>query len=75
MPTLESNLATANLDNEGIFIWEFYVPKRASYVTRLYGFLRDALTPVLERRTDELLPPMRLDGYSVYEVDGAYSGV
>lgn len=55
-------------------IWEFFIPKRAEYLSELYGFLRDALH--LEPRVEPAqgAPPLRLDGYSVYEVDGAYRG-
>ncbi|MBI4820362.1 MAG: hypothetical protein HY791_29115 [Deltaproteobacteria bacterium] len=55
-------------------IWEFLIPKRAEYVSSLYRFLQDAIR--LERgfETEPDDPPSRLDGYSVYEVDGACRG-
>jgi len=48
-----------------VSIFELYIPKRTNYLSELYQFLHDAVTSGAS---------IRLDGFSVYEVDGAYRG-
>lgn len=55
-------------------IWEFFVPERSDYLSALYAFLARAVRLEAGVATAEDDPPLRLDGYSVYEVDGAYRG-
>lgn len=45
---------------------EIYLPKRLKHLSELYRFLRDRLT---ERPTE-----VALKGFSIYEVDGVFSG-
>jgi hypothetical protein len=45
--------------------FEIYVPKRAAYLSGLCRFLHRAVAT---------RDPIRLDGFTVYEVDGAYRG-
>jgi hypothetical protein len=59
-------------ESESADILEMYVPKRSAYLSRLYEFLGDAIKPMAEAVFSP--PNVRLRGFSVYEVDGAYAG-
>ncbi len=45
---------------------EIYLPKSIEFLSELYRFLREKVTNRLEQPV--------LDGFSVYEVDGAFQG-
>lgn len=47
---------------------ELYLPKRLSYLSRLYDYLDSRLKKRKGRRTGTFT----LDGFSIYEVDGAW---
>jgi hypothetical protein len=49
---------------------EIYVPKKLEYLSELYNFLRAKLTD----RRDGVLQELPIDGFSIYEVDGAFYG-
>jgi hypothetical protein len=69
---MDENIALVEPESHSADILEMYVPKRGAYLTKLYDFLNDAIKPMTEAT---LSPPnVRLRGYSVYEVDGAYAG-
>jgi hypothetical protein len=46
---------------------EIYLPKSLEFLSELYQFLR-------EKVTNRLGPPLVLDGFSIYEVDGVFQG-
>lgn len=49
---------------------EIYVPKKLEYLSELYNFLRAKLTD----RRDGIPQTLPIDGFSIYEVDGAFYG-
>lgn len=55
-------------------IWKFMIPKQARYLSELYEFLGAAVRRQPDLEPDINSPPLHLDGYSIYEVDGAYRG-
>ena len=49
---------------------EIYVPKKLEHMSELYRLLRAKLTSRQEGQTQ----PLPIDGFSLYEVDGAFFG-
>jgi hypothetical protein len=49
---------------------EIYVPKKLEYLSELYKFLQTKLTD----RRDGIPQESPIDGFSIYEVDGAFYG-
>lgn len=45
---------------------EIYLPKRLKHLSEVYSFLRD--------RVNSRLTDVELKGFSIYEVDGVFSG-
>lgn len=54
-------------ESSGIDCVEIYLPKRLEHLSELYNFLRGSIT-------DETAILLRLDGFSIYEVDGFFRG-
>jgi hypothetical protein len=53
-------------DSKELDCVEIYMPKSLKHLSELYGFLRSKVT--------ERLGELVLDGFSIYEVDGVFSG-
>jgi hypothetical protein len=52
---------------------EIYVPKRLKYLSKLYNYLEEKLQSSKLMLTDD--PTVaHIDGFSIYEVDGAFRG-
>ncbi|WP_437205832.1 hypothetical protein [Planctomicrobium sp. SH664] len=49
---------------------EIYIPKNLEHLSELYNYLRRKLT----ERTQGQLSATTIDGFSLYEVDGAFAG-
>jgi len=53
-------------ESKGIDCVEIYLPKKLAHLSELFNFLKESVT----NRTDLL----RLEGFSIYEVDGFFRG-
>jgi hypothetical protein len=62
------NFSDPGLETKHVDCVEIYLAKRLSYLSGLYNFLNDMLT------ASKLVQDLVLDGFSIYEVDGAFRG-
>ena len=53
-------------DRHDVDCVEIYLPKSIAFLSELYNFLRENVR--------QRLDPLRLDGFSIYEVDGVFWG-
>ncbi|SFH93538.1 hypothetical protein [Planctomicrobium piriforme] len=65
MQTLHDHSAPKSLE-----CIEIYVPKKLEHLSELYNFLRAKVT----RRKEDKASGVTIDGFSLYEVDGAFFG-
>jgi hypothetical protein len=58
------------VDSRRVECVEIYVPKKLEHLSELFNYLRQKLVERTEGKTDS----SSIDGFSLYEVDGAFSG-
>ena len=58
------------VNSQSVECVEVYIPKKLEHLSEVFNFLRQKLVDRSEGRTDSVT----IDGFSLYEVDGAFLG-
>jgi hypothetical protein len=63
-------LPDVTVKSQSVECVEIYIPKKLEHLSKVFNYLQQKLTERSEQRTDSVT----IDGFSLYEVDGAFLG-